>query len=80
MTGKDPNQAFQQRVRQRMREGWQLVGRSDDPPKARMRRRADTQKGPRRDPDNLMFQHVYREIWIDDEGVLQDEESTESVR
>lgn len=74
MTGKDPNQAFQQRVRQRMREGWQLVGRGEDPPKARLRRRADTQKGPRRDPGNLMFQHVYREVWIDDDGTLKDEE------
>lgn len=77
MTGRDPNQAFQQRVRQRMREGWQLVGRSDDPPKARMRRRADSQKGPRRDPDNLMFQHVYREVWVDEDGLLKDEESAE---
>lgn len=74
MTSKNPNQAFQQRVRMRMREGWQLVGRSDDPPKARMRRRADTQKGPRRNPDELMFQHVYREVWIDDDGALKDEQ------
>lgn len=74
MTGKDPNQAFQQRVRQRMREGWQLVGRDDDPPKARMRRRADTQKGRRRGPGSLMFEHVFREVWIDEDGVLKDEE------
>lgn len=74
---KDPAKAFQQRLRSRMREGWQLVGRSDNPPKARLRRRADTQKGPRRDPDNLMFQHVHREIWIDEEGVLKDEEVAE---
>ena len=75
MAGKNPNQALQQRIRQRMREGWQLVGRSDDPPRARLRRRADTQKGPRRDPDNLMFQHVFREIWIDEDGTLKDEET-----
>lgn len=77
MTAKDPNQAFQQRVRQRMREGWQLIGRSDDPLKARMRRRADSQKGPRRDPDNLMFQHVFREVWLDEDGALKDEEVAE---
>jgi hypothetical protein len=82
MAGKDPRQEFQRRLRQRMREGWQLVGRSDEPPRARLRRRADAQRGARRVPTNApqtaLFQHVYREIWVDEDGSVHDEEAPES--
>lgn len=75
MTASKAQQQFQQRVRQRMREGWQLVSRSDDPPRARLRRKADAQgRRVAARAEARLFEHVYRELWIDEDGTLHDEE------